>query len=62
MEEIHIREHQSLSVVTEIKVNNQRLFTKKTHFLQEKETLQVHSSRIQLEITEASRTVLELHT
>lgn len=44
MEELCIWEHQAVTTVSEIKVNNQQLFTKRMQIIQEKEVLQVHSA------------------
>lgn len=61
MEELRIREQWALSVVNEIKVNNQYLFTENRQVLKENETLQVHNSWLESVVVEACKTVPELH-
>lgn len=60
-EELRAREQHALNLISEYKVNNEKMFIEKTQALKEKETLQVHSSRLESTVVEACKTLPELH-
>lgn len=59
--ELRAWEQRALNLISEYRVNNEKMFAKKTKALKAKETIQAQSAQLAAMATEAWRTVSKLH-
>jgi len=60
-DELRTREQRAFNLISEYKVNNEKMFAEKMQALKEKEALQTHISSLESTVAEACKTMPELH-